>query len=131
MRFTCATFRKQTPPCAKLFSCLKDTDGIAFSRLSPWRKDGSLTPEAEAKTPKRLKHVAAKFYGRSTSPATPIKVARKRGADVATSTRWKIVSAYNKIAKGSSRLPPGGMKELLDKFPGQNLSERVMQNIVC
>ena len=84
------------------------------------------------KKPPRLQRVAAKIAGaatpsaRRTRPPTP----RRKGADIKTPDRWRIVSAYLELCRGRDRLPRGAMSKLKSRFPHLQLSSRGIQKIV-
>lgn len=83
-------------------------------------------------TPKnvsRVARVAARVAGLRT-PAKPVKhTSRKQGADLLTPARWKVITAYYHLMCGRSRLPPGGMAKLKNRFPRLNHTARLVQRL--
>eukprot|EP00117_Sycon_ciliatum_P039056 scpid92697/ scgid1715/ len=80
----------------------------------------------------RLKRVVAKIAAGGVTPATQVKQAtpRKRGAEIKTPDRWRIVTAYMALAKGRDRLPRGSIAKLKSQFPHLQLNARSVQRIV-
>ena len=78
-------------------------------------------PRRSEKKPPRLARVAARVAGLQTpvKPAVQLPL-RKRGADILTPMRWKIIAKYYQLSGGKDRLPRGGMLTLKSQFPNAN-----------
>ena len=87
-------------------------------------------PRRSEKKPPRLARVAARVAGLQTpvKPAVQLPL-RKRGADILTPMRWKIIAKYYQLSGGKDRLPRGGMLKLKSQFPNANLSTRSIQRL--
>ncbi len=85
---------------------------------------------SSARKPPRLRRVAAHIAGMKTPSKPAGRISRKKGADLVTPSRWKVVTSYFQLLGGRSRLPPGGFEKLKNRFPSLNLNARSIQRLV-